>query len=388
MRVLPLLLALALTTAAAELEKADLFTGGEGGFASYRIPGIVTTARGVVLAYCEARRTSAADWGEIEVHLRRSTDGGRTWEAPRQIAHFGERLAGLPTEGTEAATQQTVNNPVMIATRDGTVHLLYCINYARAFAQHSGDDGATWSQPVEITAAFDAFRPEYDWKVLATGPAHGIELRRGRLVVPVWLCRGTGGAHQPSVTSVIFSDDRGATWQRGEIVAHETEPLRNPNETVAVELADGSVLLNIRHQGGEHRRAVSVSQDGATGWSRPVFDHRLLEPICMASIVRASWEPSRIVFANPDHLDRADGRVKIGGGRDRRNLSLKLSTDEGKTWSHNRVLEPGASGYSDLAVLPDGAIGCFYERGKSDTDKNYAARLTFARVPLEWITGK
>ena len=381
-----LLLALAFTAAAAEPEKTDLFIGGEGGYASYRIPGLVTTTRGTVLAYCEARKTSASDWGEIEVHLRRSTDGGKTWDAPRQIAHFGERAAGLPTQRADAALHQTVNNPVAITDRDGAVHFLYCINYARCFYQRSDDDGATWSKPVEITAALDAFRPEYDWKVIATGPGHGVQLRSGRMVVPVWLCRGTGGAHRPSVTSVIYSDDRGETWKRGEIVANETDPLRNPNETIVVELSDGSVMLNLRHESAEHRRAVSVSKDGATGWSRPSFDHRLLEPICMASIVRISWEPSRIAFANPDNLDRADGKVKIGASRDRRNLSLKLSTDEAKTWSYNRALEAGASGYSDLTTLPDGAVGCFYERGNDAADTVAARRLTFARCTLEWIS--
>src|SRR5581483_343588 len=108
---------------------------------------------------------------------------------------------------------------------------------------------------------------DYDWKVLATGPAHGIQLANGRLVVPVWLSTGTGGhAHRPSVTSVIYSDDRGKPWRRGDIAVPNAEPIINPNETVLVELADGGVLLNVRSESHAHRRLATVSKDGATGW--------------------------------------------------------------------------------------------------------------------------
>src|SRR4051812_47953906 len=156
------------------LEKLDLFEAGKDGYALYRIPGIVVTPKGTVLAYCEARKTAKGDWGTIDIMLRRSTDGGKTWAPRRQIAHFGPPVPKNPvalrqklaTEG-----EQTVNNPVAIVDRtNGTIHFLYCLEYARCFSMHSNDDGQTFSKPVEITATFDAFRPEYDWQVLATGP--------------------------------------------------------------------------------------------------------------------------------------------------------------------------------------------------------------------------
>jgi sialidase-1 len=104
----------------------------------------------------------------------------------------------------------TYNNPVLIADKDGTVHMLFCLEYERCFYQRSEDDGLTWSKPTEITSAFAAFKKDYDWKVLATGPNHSIQLKNGRLVVPVWLSTGTGGnAHRPSVTATIYSDDQG-----------------------------------------------------------------------------------------------------------------------------------------------------------------------------------
>ena len=377
------------------VEKIDVFTSGKEGYALYRIPGIVVTAKGTVLAYCEARRTGKSDWDTIDIMLRRSTDGGKTF-APRQ------KIADVPGEKTKnpvamtkklaGADDVTYNNPVAIADRSGAVHFLFCLEYMRCFYMRSDDDGQTFSKPVEITAAFDKFRPEYDWKVLATGPAHGIQLRSGRLVVPVWLSTGTGGgAHRPSVTSVIYSDDGGKTWQPGEIAAPNTAEWIFPNETAAVELADGRVMLNIRSESPGNRRLLTYSADGATGWTKPAFHEQLWEPICMASTARVSTKPAadknRIVFANPHNLKRADSKETPGKSRDRKNLSIKLSYDEGQTWPVDKVLEPGFSGYSDLAMLPDGTILCFYERQSTDNQSSYkTGLLTVARFGVDWLT--
>ena len=382
-----------------QLAKLNLFEAGKGDYALYRIPGLVVTAKGTVLAYCEARRTGKSDWDTIDILLRRSTDGGKTWSPRVKIAD----VPGPKTKNPVALAQKlanpedvTYNNPVAFANRDGSVQFLFCLEYCRCFSMRSDDDGVTWTKPVEITATFDKFRPEYNWKVLATGPGHGIQLKSGRLVVPVWLSTGTGGhAHRPSVTSTIFSDDNGRTWQRGEIAVPNTNEWFNPNETVVVQLADGRVMLNVRSESKTHRRLVTISPDGATGWSKPRFDNALLEPICMASIIRLSEQPAsdknRIVFANPHNLARADGKEADGKSRDRKNLSIKLSEDDGQTWSIGKVLEPGMSAYSDLAVLPDGTILCLYERGRDAGDDEQKkptsyALLTLARFNLEWLT--
>jgi sialidase-1 len=376
------------------LDKTDLFEAEKGGRALYRIPGIVVTAKGALLAYCEARKNAGGDWGDIDILLRRSTDGGKTWAPARKIVTLDGKFDRNPAAVAQKLGKDgevTINNPVLIADRDGTVHMLYCVEYGRCFHQRSDDDGVTFGKPTEITPTFDDFRKDYDWKVLATGPAHGIQLSSGRLLVPVWLSRGTGGhAHRPSVVSTVFSDDGGQSWKRGEIVANETDPLINPNETVAVQLADGRVMLNMRSESPQHRRAVSFSKDGATGWTKPTFHDDLPEPICMASTTRLSLASSsdkdRLLFANPNNLERP-GDPKPGQPRDRKKLSVRLSYDEGKTWKTLRELEPSWSGYSDLAVGPDGTIYCFYERGSGEGTIGYRTRfLTVARFNLEWLT--
>ncbi|QIF01537.1 sialidase family protein [Roseimicrobium sp. ORNL1] len=375
------LLSLQVFAAEPAIEKLDLFAGGEGGSALYRIPGIVVTTKGTVLAYSEARRKAGSDWGEIEVHLRRSTDGGKTWSAPQHIAHSGERIEGNPHKhDEEGAKEQTVNNPVAIVDRDGkTIHFLYCINYARCFYMRSTDDGLTFSKPVEITSAFEAFRPKCPWNVLATGPGHGIQIKSGRLVVPVWLAYGKKpGDHAPSMAGTIYSADGGTTWKAGEIPLPNEGELKNPNETSVAELSDGRVMLNTRSVSKVSRRLVTTSADGATGWSKPVFDDALWEPICMGGLVAYPKKPGTLIFSNPHSLEvDAEGKPIPGGRGKRRNLSIKISYDDGRTWPVNRTLEEGPSAYSDLAVLPDGTILCFYERDK---------RLTVARFNLEWLT--
>jgi len=376
------------------LHKTDLFEAGKEGYALYRIPGIVATAKGTLLAYCEARKSSGNDWDQIDILLRRSTDGGKTWEPRRKVVQVEGPIEKNPVALAQKVGKPgdiTYNNPVAITDRKtGDVHFLFCVEYMRCFYCRSQDDGVTFSKPVEITACLEAFQKDYAWKAMATGPAHGIQLTSGRLVVPVWLSTGTGGnAHRPSIMSVIYSDDHGKTWKAGEIVARDGEGIINPNETVVVQLADGRVMLNIRSESKEHRRLVSFSKDGATTWSKPVFADDLLEPICMASIVRFSVKPARnrLLFANPHNLEQARGKPNPGQPRDRKNLSVKLSYDEGRTWPISKTLEAGFSGYSDLAVSPDGTIFCFYERGSTDGKSSYrTGLLTVARFNLEWLT--
>jgi len=383
----------AASAAAPFIEKVDLFEAQKDGYALYRIPGIVTTKRGTVLAYCEARKSDRGDWGTIDLLLRRSTDGGKTWGARTNFATVpGPKEKNPVALAQKLATpgEVTYNNPVAIPDANGAVHFLFCLEYARCFYLRTDDDGFTFSKPVEITAAFDKFRPEYDWKVLATGPGHGIQLKTGRFVVPVWLSLGTGGhAHRPSVTSVIYSDDLGRTWSRGEIAGPNEGEWNIPNETCAVQLADGRVLLNMRSESKANRRLLTTSRDGATGWSRPQFHDQLLEPICMASMVRLSEAPAknRLLFSNPHNLTRADGKEAPGKSRDRKNVSVKLSYDEAATWPVSKTIEPDFSGYSDLAVASDGTILLFYERGSTDGKDIYrTGLLTVARFNLEWLT--
>ena len=256
------------------LEKNHLFEARTEGYRTYRVPGILCTRNGVVLATAEARRGTGGDWDGNDIVMRRSEDCGHTWQPMRVLVSSDDYGEG------------PASNFVMIGdASDNSVHALYCHNYARVFHIRSEDEGITWSDPREITDAVVPFREQYPWRVIATGPGHGIQLRNGRFIVPLWMSDGSGtefGAgrlgHRPSTVAGIYSDDHGRTWQRSDIVVRTEADIVNPSETLPLELDDGRVLFNIRTEASRHRRLVSISPDGAAGWSTPEFDDALLEP--------------------------------------------------------------------------------------------------------------
>ncbi|MBK7926066.1 MAG: exo-alpha-sialidase [Bryobacterales bacterium] len=379
---------------AAEAVRSDVFVAQTNGYFMYRIPGLAVTPQGTLLAYAEARRTTGSDWDAIDIVIRRSTDRGATWSAQQVIGVVPGLTSKNPayqSRRTDAPPGLTYNNPVAIPDRKkGLVHFVYCVEYMRAFYLRSKDDGRTFSEPVEITGAFEGFRGAYNWKVLATGPGHGIQLKNGRLVVPVWLSTADGAnAHHPSVAATIYSDDHGATWHASEVAIPHDGNTVNPSETVAEQLADGSVMLNSRTESAPNRRVIVTNADGATKWSKPRFQEELVEPVCFGSLVRygkaSARGPNRLLFVNPDNLMRGGAAGEPGKGRDRKNLTVQLSDDDGATWKVKRVIDAGYSGYADINVGPKGDIYVLYERGREDPKPPRIGALTLVRFPLEWV---
>jgi len=350
-------------------EKTDVFKARTYGFYTYRIPTLVYTQNGTLLAFAEARVGNTSDWAGMSLVMSRSLDNGKTWEQMKKLA---------------SSEKKPVHNPTAIIPHDSNkIHFLYCYNYNQAFYMESEDDGQTFSEPVDITHVFEEFKSDFKYKVLATGPGKGIQLDNGRFIVPVWLA--SKYSHYPCVASVIYSDDNGNNWHRSEVILGS---LVNAEEPIAVQLADGSVLLNIRNTAEKSRRAISISKDGASNWSEPMFDNALLESVCFASIIRLTSEKredkNRILFVNPDSIEGEPNPVT--NMRPRQNLTVKLSYDECKTWPVSKSIEPGLSGYADLAVGKDYTIYCLYERDcpiEKDWD---TTAITLAKFNLEWLT--
>jgi sialidase-1 len=370
------------------LEKFNLFEARSGGYWSYRVPGIVCTPNGIVLASVEARRGKGGDWDGNDIVMRRSVDGGVTWDAPRQLVSHKSYGPGPISNFVMVVDTHSQTYPV-------TVHALYCHNYSRCFYMCSTDEGATFSTPVEITESIEPFRQRYDVRVFAFGPGHGIQLENGRLVVPVWMSNGEGSefgagklGHRPSEVACVYSDDHGQTWQCGDTVVRTDDRFRNPSETLAVQLSDQRVLFNIRSESKENRRLISVSDDGAHQWREPRFDDALLEPVCMASIIKLNAKSPRgvpyILFANPDNLENELVAPGSALAHDRKRLTVKLSMDDCRTWPVARTLESGPSAYSDLATTPDGTILCIYENGMVERMTDTRA-VTVARFDLAWV---
>jgi sialidase-1 len=220
-----------------------------------------------------------------------------------------------------------------------------------------------------------------NWQFIGTGPGHAIQLRTGRLVAPFWMSTNDKQARLQHGVGVVYSDDSGRTWHGGNIA------LREGGEPNIAELADGRVLVTARNSDPRNRRMAAYSPDGVAGWSQPEFIEDLLEPGCMAGVVShpGTMETNKplLLFSNPDTTKR--------GHKDRMNVTIKLSRDGGLTWPVSKLLQPGPSAYSDLAVLPDGTILCFYESGTPEAALKHRrpwaySHITLARFNLAWLT--
>ncbi len=334
--------------------QTTLFTAGTQGYHTYRIPSLIVTNQGSLLAFCEGRRHGAGDTGHVDLLGCRSTDGGCIWSKPQVVWNDPPNTCG---------------NPCPVVDRDsGTVWLLMTWNRGedgekqiidqtagdtrRVFVTHSDDDGLTWATPIEITAQV---KPAH-WTWYATGPGAGIQMigrqgsLEGRLIIP---CDHVEAGTCRHYSHILFSDDHGRTWQLGGCT-----PQHQVNECEAVELGDGRLMLNMRnYDRAQPTRRISYSQDGGMTWSDTLADPTLIEPICQASIRRCRWpdqgQPGILLFSNPAHPTQ------------RINLTVRLSLDEGQTWPVSRCLHAGPSAYSCLAVLPDGQAICLYEAGQT-----------------------
>lgn len=342
-------------------EEQNLYVAGEYGYTRFRIPSLITTSQGTVLAFAEARKGEGHDWSEIDLVLRRSDDHGKTWQPLQMICDEGA---------------STMNQPCPVFDREtGVLWFAYCKNNRQVFVKKSTDEGAHWSSAVEITE--DVTAPE--WKYCGSGPGHGIQLRSGRLMIPSWGDTSPGPAEWPSKTwgavqfsYVFYSDDHGNTWKMGEVLDNDMS-----DECELVEATDGSLYMNMRSRQERNCRAYARSSDGGETWSKVEFDTTLPEPSCQAGMTRYSSSSdsskSRILLSHPSSPS------------DRAMLTLRLSYDEGHAWPVSRVVHQGTAAYSDLTVAADKSILCLYE---SDQGRVQSANntLTLARMNLEWLS--
>jgi sialidase-1 len=348
-------------------EQSDLFTAGVGGYHTYRIPALIVTAKGSVLAFCEGRKTGGGDHGDLDLVMKRSTDGGRTW-SDLQIVH---------EEGGDAKI--TIGNPCPAVDRaTGTIWLPFCRDNKRVLLASSTDDGQTWSKPRDISDSVT----RSDWAWVATGPGIGIQLTRephaGRIVIPCDHRLDLANKQQEWNSHMMYSDDSGKTWQIS------TPIQAGGNECQVVERTDGSLLVNTRMQGHfAGFRGIATSTDGGATWSSITPEKQLPGPQCEASFLRESWpttaQPGRLLFSNPFPPEAKDPAA--APSRLRKRLTIRESTDDGKTWPVAKRLNEGFSAYSSLAVLPDGTILCLYETGYK---KNYEV-LRLARFSRKWL---
>jgi sialidase-1 len=331
--------------------KTSVFQANEDGYHTYRIPAIVRAKNGDLLAFAEGRKNGSGDHGDIDIVLKRSGDGGKTW-GPMSL---------VQDEWADPTGRVWIGNPapvvdVMDPEHPGRIWLPFTRSNAGMFVTYSDDNGETWAQRRDISG--DALAEDWGW--CAAGPVHAIQLQRGkhkgRLVVP---CdhqqkdARTWGSH------LMLSDDHGKTWRLGAIDTRSIADPIHPNECVAMELVDGRIYVNTRDQHGSsaETRAVAYSSDGGESFDAP-FE---AEPPITTPVV----QNSAIRFAEKDRGDERNVLVYScpGHAKERRDLTIMLSFDEGATWPLKKLVHEGPVAYSDLIRLDDERVGVLYEAG-------------------------
>lgn len=365
LRCFPAALALAAAAVAAPaVEQVEVFTSRQDGYHTYRIPAALRAADGTLLAFCEGRKNGGGDSGDIDLLLKRSTDGGRTWGAAQRVWDDAANTCGNPCP----VLDETTGTLWLLLThnlgtdRERDIAARTAQGTRTVWVAHSTDHGATWTKPVEITST----TKDPSWTWYATGPGNGIQIKsgphQGRLVIP---CDHNYDDEATkthlSGSHAIYSDDHGKTWKLGGVIRPKL------NECQVAERFDGrgTLVMNMRSNHGRNLRAEALSTDGGQTWSPPQDAPALVEPVCQASLLR--HEPARLLlFSNP-------------AAKTRVNLTVRASADDGRTWRDVAVLHPGPSAYSSLVALSDTEAGCLYERG----DARPYEKITFARFSVK-----
>jgi sialidase-1 len=344
---------------------------GDDGVHSFRIPGLITSTKGTLLAVYDVRRDKSGDLqGDIDVGLSRSTDGGETWEPMRIIMDMG-------TWGDLPSDQNGIGDPaILVDEKTGTIHVvalwihgkpgvaawvssqpgLTPAETGQLMIVSSEDDGITWSAPKNITQPMK----DPSWHLFLAGPGMGISMRDGTLVFAAQF----KDADQVPHSTIMYSKDRGETWTVG------TGARSNTTESQVVELSDGSLMLNMRDDRGGSR-AVMITKDLGTTWEEhPSHRSALIEPICMGSLITLSTGgESLLLFSNPN---ATDGRY---------NITIKTSFDEGVSWPENNQIlldQEKGWGYTCLTRIDEDHIGILYESSQ--------ANMTFQKIGLKELT--
>jgi len=327
----------------------DVFINGSEGYPQYRIPALLSTPKGTLLAFCEGR-ASISDHAANDIVLKRSTDQGKNWLPLQVIAEDGDNCLSNPE-----VVQVEPNGRILLVFQiypkgyheSGVGPGVESDTTCRAWIISSDDDGITWSKRREITGQVK--RPTFATSI-ASGPGNGIQLKfgphKGRILMPF-----NQGPVNRWKTYAAYSDNLGETWAYGE-VAFEQDPGYG-NELQMVELSDGTVVLNARIQGGHKCRKTGFSNDGGMNWTGLLDEPQLPDPVCMASIIRINsspLNPAPIVFSNP------------ASENDRTNGVLRISYDDAKTWSVYKSVYPGSFGYSHLTDMGNNQVGILFER--------------------------
>lgn len=340
-----------------------VFKSGNAGYAIYRIPAIVKAPGGDLLAFCEGRVNNGGDFGNIDIVMKRSVDGGTSWSMLQVVIDADSLQAGNPAPVVDLLDPQYPGGRIFLFYNTGNNHegeVRKGKGQRRVWYVTSVDNGKTWSAPTDISSQVHRHGTSDDWRSYANTPGHGLQLSQGphagRLFIAANHSEGTPkGRFEDYKAHGFYSDDHGKTFALSASVARP-----GGNESIAAELAGGRVLLNSRNQRGDIKeRLISLSNNGGVSWDTSYFDTVLIDPACQGSVLNIGWKKNKAVLA----FSNAATRSK------RDSLTVRISVDEGATWKYSLLVDHSLAGtkgdhtaYSDLVLVNKNSLGVLYER--------------------------
>ena len=351
-----------------------IYTSGQEGHKTYRIPAIIKNKQGHLLAFAEGRVNGSGDFGDINIVLKTSRDQGRTWSALSTLVDYQDLQAGNPTPVLDESDPRFPKGRIFLFYNTGNNHeneIREGKGLREVWYITSTDGGLTWNTPMNITSQVhrpnqpsrnSAYVFKEDWRHYANGPGHGMQFNQGpyagRMLIAANHSEGPRGERGSDYRAhTFYTDDHGDTFHLGASIA-----IPGSNESSATEISGGKLLMNIRNQRGDIRqRIIGLSQDGSATWKETYFDPQLPDPICQGSILTIAQNKQAFTLAFSNAAET----------KNRDNLTIRISKDDGRTWPISIPIDNGAStgespkdftAYSDLVLLDSKNIGIVYER--------------------------
>jgi len=356
----------------AQQTSVPVYSSGTEGHKSYRIPAIIRLPNGVLLAFAEGRVNNAGDFGDINIVLKRSTDQGKTWSSLSTVVDYDKLQAGNPAPVVDLLDPKYPKGRIFLFYNTGNNHegeVRKGNGLREVWYKTSVDAGRSWSEPVNITLQVHKpnqpnINPSYnfkeDWRHYANTPGHALQFTsqpyKGRIYVAANHSQGTPIKNGADYFSHgFYTDNHGISFKLCENVN-----LPGSNECSAAELSKGRLMLNARNQKGDIRaRIVAVSKNGGETWDNIRFDHNLPDPVCEGTILNIGKRKGNNILAFCNAADP----------NERNNLTLRISTDEGKTWPLSYPIDKNPSAketdftaYSDIVMTGKYEIGVLYEK--------------------------
>jgi sialidase-1 len=352
-------------------QRSPVFVGGKDGYSVYRIPAIISQ-KNVLLAFCEGRVSGRRDFGDIDIVMKRSMDGGETWSHMAIVVNNDSLQAGNPAPVVDLTDPAYPDGRIFLFYNTGNNHegeVRKGNGFREVWYKTSIDKGISWSGPVNITAQVHrpnqpTANPSYhfteDWRSYANTPGHGMQFNSGEFRGRIFIAANhSAGAPQSEFQDYaahgFFTDDHGKTFRLGQVVG-----IAGSNESTATELSRGRLMMNSRNQRGDIRaRIISISSSGGTKWDTTYFENNLPDPICEGSLLVIGKRKGMniLAFCNAADVKHRD------------NLTLNISVDDGATWTRKIVVDKATNenvkdhaAYSDILKINKREIGILYER--------------------------